>query len=91
MKGLGLILAAFLVVGMATEAVSQPPHWATTCVKGWKDYKKKPGHKAFAQKQSNTADNFHCGYAWKAGSVASAKEGALKACAHKACYVTDSE
>ena len=91
MKGFALILAAFVVAGIATDAFSQPPDWAKPCVKAWKDYKKKPGHKAFAMKQSNSADRFHCGMAWSAGSVAIAKSEALKACKHKACYITHSE
>jgi hypothetical protein len=79
MKGLGLVLAAMMVTGNISETAAMPPHWATQCVKGWKQYKQKPGHKAFAM-SSERYTHYYCGFAWSARSVAQAKVQAIKIC-----------
>jgi hypothetical protein len=92
MTQLRLILVAVLLAGMATQTVGQGvPHWAKECVRYWKQYEAKPGHKAFAIKRSMTADYFYCGFAWSAATVEQAKTAALKSCSQKACYIIDSK
>jgi hypothetical protein len=99
MKGskvrLSVILAALLIAGMASETVAMPPHWHKPCMQAWKDYKKKPRHKAFAMSPVRTAMMVYCGTAWRAGSKAQAEKEAMRYCASKSkstvCYVTDSE
>jgi hypothetical protein len=86
-----MILATLLVTEGTMQALAQPPHWAKNCMRGWQQYQKKPGHKAFAIKRSVSADNTHCGMAWGASSIAQAEKAALEACAKSACYVLDSK
>jgi hypothetical protein len=91
MKQLSSFIAIALILGLGGSAIAQPPHWAKNCMRGWQQYKKLPAHKAFAMKKSATADRTHCGYAAKAPTVAIAEQTAIKACAHAACYVIDSQ
>jgi hypothetical protein len=92
MTELRMILVAVLMAWMAMQAVGQGvPDWAKGCIRYWKQYEAKPGHKAFAIKRSVTADPFYCGFSWSAATVEQAKAVALKSCAQKACYIIDSK
>jgi hypothetical protein len=69
--------------------------WNTECKKLLKQYKSKPGHKAFAASNPNTGSgNQACGISWGAGSKKEAEETAVKACKSQrsgTCWVTRSE
>ena len=87
---LPIALAAPVMSGGGVE------FWNKPCLKAYKDWQSKPGHKAFAV--SNTAlDNGGqtCGYSWGHPSKAAAEKAALKPCQRgkfsSTCWISASE
>jgi hypothetical protein len=95
--GSGIALIVLIIVLSSRDAAAMPPHWSKECVKIWKQWQKKPGHKAFAMSPVRPGMYFYCGASYSASSKASAEKDAIKACQgqkggrNAACYVTASE
>ena len=89
------LTSAFLLFQLVTEA-SAIPSWNKPCEKAYGDWKKKPGHKAFAL-TSVTLHGQSCGYSWSAPSKEAAEREAIKECKkgkfgmRSTCYIMESK
>jgi hypothetical protein len=92
-----LALLTLTIVSSPPGAAAMPPHWSKECVKIWRQWQKKPGHKAFAMSPVRPGMYFYCGATYSASSKDLAEKDAIKACQNQkggrnaACYITASE
>jgi hypothetical protein len=95
--GSSLALLILTIVSGSSDVAAMPPHWSKACVKMWKQWQKKPGHKAFAMSPVRPGMYFYCGSTYSASSKDLAEKDAIKACQNQkggrnaACYITASE
>jgi hypothetical protein len=92
---IALLTAAFVLASTATQAVAIPS-WNKSCVKAYRDWQKRSGHKAFAL-TSDGPRGQNCGYSWNAPSKVAAERDAIKACKEgkwgikSTCYIMESK
>ena len=89
-----LVCSWILLLESQVYAAPGVSSWNRTCIRFYKEWQKKPKHKAFAV--SKARDSESCGGTWGAPSKKAAEEGARKWCVKGAidgafCRVTASE
>ena len=97
LRGFALMLSgAVVVLSIIASKAEAIPSWNKPCVKAYRDWQKKPRHKAFAL-SSGGGQGQNCGYSWGAGSKEIAERDALAGCRKgkwgikSTCYIVESE
>jgi hypothetical protein len=89
------LITSFLALSVESGRTQVLPSWNQECKKLFRQYKKKPRHKAFAVSDANSSSMTQsCGSAWSAPSKAAAEAAAKRWCREgggSRCVIKESE
>ena len=77
---IGTLIWILAFEALPTPAVSQVAFWNKQCVKLYADWKKRPGHKAFAVTHAYTNTGQSCGFSYGVSTKATAEKEAIRQC-----------